>query len=150
MVKYSQSEKRAKPATYRMLIRPELIDTIYEQILHKMIVEKRYLDPTYTAARMAEELQTNVRYISATVSLRFGMNYSQLISGYRLRESLYMLSDRRNAKLTMAEVAQRCGFASRQTFYATFFKAYHKTPKEYQSEAMAKQAERMARKNKNK
>ena len=150
MAKYSESERKVKPAAYRMLIRAEVIDNIYEQILHKMIVEKRFLDHNYTAMRMAEELNTNVRYISATVSLRFGMNYSQLISGYRLREALYMLRDRRNIKLTMTEVAQRCGFASRQTFYATFFKAYHKTPKEYQSEAMAKQAGRTPRKSKSK
>ena len=150
MAKYSESERQMKPAAYRMLIRAEVIDNLYEQILHKMIVEKRYLEPNYTAMRMAEELNTNVRYISATVSLRFGMNYAQLISGYRLREALYVLRDRHNIKLNMSEVAQRCGFASRQTFYATFCKAYHKTPKEYQAEAVAKQAERTSRKNKDK
>lgn len=141
MAKYKSDRQRvAKPATYRMLIKGDVIDAIYEKILHKMIVEKRYLQPDCTATKLAKEIDTNPRYISAAVSLRFGMNFSQMVNGYRVREALYILGDRKNADLQMAEVAQRCGFASRQSLYSAFYRAYAKTPKEYQAQVMAKQA----------
>ena len=141
MAKYKSDQPRTvKPATYRMLISSDVIDGIYEKILHKMIVEKRYLQPTCTATALAKEIDPTPRHISAAVSLRFGMNFSQLINGYRVREALYMLADRQNADMQMAEVAARAGFASRQSFYSAFYRAYAKTPKQYQAEVRAKQA----------
>ncbi|MBQ7494157.1 MAG: AraC family transcriptional regulator [Bacteroidaceae bacterium] len=140
MAKYNYHEKKEKKAAYRTQVRPELIDEIYEQILRKMIVEKKYKDPTYTAQRLAEEIHTNTRYISAAVSLRFQMNYSELVCGYRIRDAISMLTDKRNRDLTMAEVAQTCGFANRQSFYAAFYRLQGKTPKEYQAEFFAKLA----------
>lgn len=140
MAKYNYREKKEKPATYRVQIRPEVIDEIYEQILRKMIVEKKYRDPNYTAKQLAEDIQTNTRYISATISLRFQMNYAELISTYRVRDALSMLQDKRNKELTMAEIAEACGFSNRQSFYAAFYHLQGKTPKQYQSEFLAKMA----------
>ena len=136
--KYNYHEKKEKVASYRTQVRPEVIDEIYEQILRKMIVEKKYRDPNYTAKRLAEEIQTNTRYISAAVSLRFQMNYAELVAGYRIRDAVSMLQDKRNKNLTMGEVATACGFANRQSFYAAFFHLQGKTPKQYQAEFLAK------------
>lgn len=138
MAKYNTHEKKEKAATYRTLISPAIIDEIYEQILRKMIVEKKYKDPTYTAKKLAEEIQTNTRYISAAVSLRFQMNYSELIAGYRIRDAISMLQDRRNRSLTMADIAVACGFATRQSFYAAFYRAQGKSPKQYQDDFFAR------------
>jgi len=138
MAKYNYHEKKEKAATYRSQIRPEIIDEIYEQILKKMIVEKKYKDPTYTAKKLAEEIQTNTRYISAAVSLRFQMNYAELVCGYRIRDAISMLTDKRNKQMTMAQVAEVCGFANRQSFYAAFYRLQGKTPKQYQAEFFAK------------
>jgi AraC-like DNA-binding protein len=134
MAKYNIREKKVKPATYRTAIKPEIIDSIYEQILRKMIVEKKYRDSTYTAKKLADEIQTNTRYISAAVSLRFQMNYAELVSGYRVREAISMMTDKRNRSLTMGEVAAACGFANRQSFYSAFYRLQGKTPKQYQDE----------------
>lgn len=134
MAKYNIREKKVKPATYRTAIKPEIIDSIYEQILRKMIVEKKYRDSTYTAKKLADEIQTNTRYISAAVSLRFQMNYAELVSGYRVREAISMMTDKRNRSLTMGEVATACGFANRQSFYSAFYRLQGKTPKQYQDE----------------
>ena len=138
MAKYNYHEKKEKAATYRSQIRPEIIDEIYEQILKKMIVEKKYKDPTYTAKKLAEEIQTNTRYISAAVSLRFQMNYAELVCDYRIRDAISMLTDKRNKQMTMAQVAEVCGFANRQSFYAAFYRLQGKTPKQYQAEFFAK------------
>ena len=91
MNKYNTREKKECPALYRTTIKAEVIDIICEQILRKMIVEKRYRDPSYNAQRLAEEIGTNPRYISAAVSLRFQCNFPELIAGYRLREAISMI-----------------------------------------------------------
>ena len=140
MAKYNYHEKKEKAATYRTQVKPEVIDEIYEQILRKMIVEKKYRDPNYTAKKLAEEIHTNTRYISAAVSLRFQMNYAELVASYRIRDAISMLQDKRNRSLTMGEIATACGFANRQSFYASFYHLQKKTPKQYQAEFFAKMA----------
>lgn len=138
MAKYNYQEKQEKPATYRTQIRSEVIDEIYEQILRKMIVEKKYRDPHYTAQQLADEIHTNSRYISAAVSLRFQMNYAELVASYRVRDAISMLQDKRNRRITMGEVAEACGFSTRQSFYAAFYRLQHKTPKQFQDEFFAR------------
>ena len=150
MTKYNIRPKKEKPANYRMAVSAEVINEIYEQLLRKMIVEKKYRDPHYTAARLAEEIGTNTRYISAAVSLRFQQTYSELINGYRVREAVAILTDRRYRGLTMAEIASMVGYANRQSFYAAFYRAYAKTPKEFQDNFYAKSLElRRSRKPRN-
>lgn len=139
MAKYNYHKKKEKVAAYRTQIKPEVIDGIYEQILKKMIVEKKYRDPSYTAKKLAEDIQTNTRYISAAVNHRFQMNYAELVCGYRIRDAVGMLTDKRNRNLTMAEVATACGFANRQSFYAAFYRLQGKTPKQYQADFFARQ-----------
>ena len=137
MAKYNIPEKGMKlpkPANYRFGINPEVIDTIYEQLLRKMIVEKKYRNPNYTAQVFAEEIGTNVRYVSAAVSLRFHKNYSQLINSYRVRHACLLIEDRRYAKWSMMRIATESGFAHRQTFYSAFYREMKLTPMEYREE----------------
>ena len=140
MAKYNYREKKEKPATYRVQVKTEVVDALYEQILRKMIVEKKYRDPAYNAKKLAEELQTNTRYISAAISLRFQMSYPELIASYRIRDAISILQDKRKKGMTMEEVATACGFANRQSFYAAFYHLQGKTPKQYQAEFLAKMA----------
>lgn len=150
MAKYNIRPKKEKPANYRMAVSADVINEIYEQLLRKMIVEKKYRYPHYTAARLAEEIGTNTRYISAAVSLRFQQTYSELINGYRVREAVAILTDRRYRGLTMAEIAAMVGYSNRQSFYAAFYRAYAKTPKEFQDNFYAKSLElRRSRKPRN-
>ncbi len=132
MAKYNlTTEKKIKDAAYRNLVRSELVDDLYEKILHKMVVEKKYRDPKYNAQMLAKELNTNSRYISAVVNLRFNMNYSCLVNEYRVRESQYLLVDKRYAHLTIQEISAMVGFANRQSFYASFYRILGITPHDY-------------------
>lgn len=135
-----------KEGTYRTLIRPELLDSIYEQILKKMIVEKRYREQDYTAGKLAAEIGTNTRYISATVNQRFGKNFASLIGGFRIREAVFMLTDRRYRNKTIGEIATECGFANRQSFYVAFNKIHGTTPARYREDYLARQAEKKRKK----
>lgn len=131
MGKYNLTEKKEKAATYRNLVRAELVDDLYERILHKLVVEKKYRDPEYSAKKLAEELNTNTRYISAVISLRFNQNYSCLVNEYRVKDAMYMLIDKRCASMTMEDISAEVGFANRQSFYAAFYRIHQCSPRQY-------------------
>ena len=95
MGKYNLTEKKEKNAAYRSLVRAELVDELYEKILKVFVVDKKYRDPSYSAKKLAEELNTNTRYISAVVNIRFHQNYSSLVNEYRIKDAQYLLTDKR-------------------------------------------------------
>lgn len=139
MGKYNLTEKKEKNAAYRSLVRAELVDELYEKILHIFVVQKKYKDPDYSAKKMAEELSSNTRYISAVVNIRFGQNYSSLVNEYRIKDAQYLLVDKRYMDKTMEEISAMVGFANRQSFYAAFYKLNGITPRSYRINHLAKE-----------
>lgn len=131
MGKYNLTEIKEKDATYRTLIRPELMDELYDKILNIIVVQKKYKDPEYSAKKMAIDLGTNTRYISAVVSVRFGKNYSTLVNEYRVEEAKYLLVDKRYVDANIEDIGTMVGFANRQSFYAAFYKFTGQTPRGY-------------------
>ena len=130
MGKYNLTEKKEKNAAYRSLVRAELVDELYEKILHIFVVQKKYKDPDYSAKKMAEELSTNIR---------FGQNYSSLVNEYRIKDAQYLLVDKRYMDKTMEEISAMVGFANRQSFYAAFYKLNGITPRSYRINHLAKE-----------
>ncbi len=131
MAKYNITEKKEKDASYRSLVRVEMVDQLYEKIIQKLIVEKKYRDPEYSAKKLADDLGTNTRYISAVISLRFSQNYSCLVNEYRIKDAMYMLINKQFADMNMEEVSEAVGFANRQSFYAAFFRLHGCSPRQY-------------------
>ena len=129
MGKYNLTEKKEKNAAYRSLVRAELVDELYEKILKVFVVDKKYRDPSYSAKKLAEELNTNTRYISAVVN------------EYRIKDAQYLLTDKRYMDKTMEEISAMVGFANRQSFYAAFYKILGVTPRGYRMEHLAKEKE---------
>ena len=133
MAKYNITERKKKEASYIGALSTSLVEEIYEKILLKFVVEKKYRDPEYTAAKLAEEIGCNARYISAVVHLRYRDNFSQLINDFRIKEAMYMITDKHFADLKMEDVAKATGFANRQCFYSAFFRKNGMTPLEYRA-----------------
>ena len=131
MAKYNITEKKEKKATYRSLVNPTLMDEMKEKILDIIVMQKKYKDKDYSAKKLAEDLGTNTRYISAVVNVRFHMNYTSFVNKFRIEEAMTILVDRRYQKLRMEEVSDMVGFANRQSFYASFYKLMNTTPREY-------------------
>ena len=134
MAKYNITERKKKEASYIGALSTSLVEEIYEKILLKFVVEKKYRDPEYTAAKLAEEIGCNARYISAVVHLRYRDNFSQLINDFRIKEAMYMITDKHFADLKMEDIAKATGFANRQCFYSAFFRKNGMTPLEYRAQ----------------
>ena len=139
MTKYNINEKQEKEAIYRSLVSPSLMDELKEKILNVIVMQKKYKDKDYSAKKLAEDLATNTRYISAVVNVRFHMNYTSFVNKYRIEEAMSILVDRRYHHLRIEEVSDMVGFANRQSFYASFFKLMGITPKEYRAQHLEKQ-----------
>ena len=131
MAKYNITEKKEKEAAYRGLVSPKLMDEMQEKIMNIVVMQKKYRDKDYSAKKLAEDLGTNTRYISAVVNVRFHMNYTSFVNKYRIDEAMTILVDRRYQDLRMEEVSDMVGFANRQSFYASFFKIMGMTPRDY-------------------
>jgi len=137
MAKYNISEKKEKDAAYRSLVSPDLMDELKEKILDLVVMQKKYKDKTYSAKKLAEDLGTNTRYVSAVVNVRFHMNYTSFVNKYRIEEAMSILLDKRYKDLRIEEVSDMVGFSNRQSFYASFYKLTGITPKEYKTQHVA-------------
>ena len=135
---YKIKEKAEKEASYRGLIRAELADELYDGILTIIVAQKKYRDSAYSAKKLAEDLKTNPRYLSAVINSRFGMNYSSLVNELRVRDAANMLTDKRYLDMTMEEIGIKAGFANRQSFYAAFFKEKGEAPHQYKKRHLSK------------
>ncbi len=137
MAKYNITEKKEKEAAYRTLVSPKLMDELKEKIIDIILVQKKFKDKEYSAKRLAEELGTNTRYISAVVNVRFHMNYTSFVNKFRVEEAMALLTDKRFIDLNMEEISDMVGFSNRQSFYASFFKFNGITPREYKMKHFA-------------
>ena len=131
MAKYNITERQEKDAVYRRLVNPLLMDELKERILEIILLQKKYRDKNYSARKLAEDLGTNTRYISAVVNVRFHTNYTSFINKFRIDEAMEMLSDKRYADLNMEDISELVGFSNRQSFYASFYKFVGITPRAY-------------------
>ena len=131
MAKYNITELKEKEAAYRSLVSPKLMDELKEKILDIILIQKKYKDKDYSAKKLAEDLGTNTRYISAVVNVRFHMNYTSFVNKFRIEEAMTLLVDKRYRDLNMEDISDMVGFANRQSFYASFFKINGITSREY-------------------
>ncbi len=138
MAKYNITEKKEKVAAYRALVSPKLMDELEEKINNIIIIQKKYKDKDYSAKRLAEDLGTNTRYVSAVVNVRFHTNYTSFVNYYRIQEAMSLLIDKRCQDLNMQDISDMVGFSNRQSFYAAFFKLNNMTPRDYKMEHAAK------------
>ena len=148
MAKYNITEKKEKEAAYRSLVSPRMMDEMQEKILQIIVMQKKYRDKDYSAKKLAEDLGTNTRYISAVVNVRFHMNYTSFVNKYRIDEAMTILVDKRYQDLRMEEVSDMVGFVNRQSFYASFYRVVGITPREYRLQHLKQHPSMMAKRTK--
>ena len=141
MAKYNYTPKREKVARYQTLLSDKLKDSLYEGILRIIVAEGKYKDKTYNTRRLAADLNTNARYISAVCATRLHKNYSEFVNVFRVNEAMSLLSDRRYTKMTIEDISDMAGFNTRQSLYANFYHRMGMTPCEYRKAQAKKKKE---------
>ena len=150
MAKYNITEKKEKKAAYRMLVSAPLMDELKEKILNIILIEKKFKDKNYSAKRLAEDLGTNTRYVSAVVNVKFHMNYTSFVNKYRIEEAMAMLIDQRYQDLSMEEISDMVGFSNRQSFYASCYRITGTTPRDFKQSHYAQHPELLEKSKKRK
>ena len=146
MAKYNIRELKVLEAGYRSLVNPRVMDQMQEQIMNIIVMQKKYRDKDYSAKKLAEDLGTLSRNISAVVNVRFHMNYSQFVNKHRIDEAMSILVDKRYQDLNVAEIGDMVGFTNRQSFYTSFYRFNGITPRQYRLDNLKKHPSMAARK----
>jgi len=123
--------KEDKEAVYRKLVNPKVMDELKEKILQELVVKKKYKDRRYTARQLATDIDTNTRYLSAAIRVKFHTTYTSLVNKYRVEDAISALTDSRYEDLSIEEIGEMVGFAHRQSFHTAFLKFTGITPKAY-------------------
>lgn len=131
MAKYNIREKKEHVAKYRSMINPELMDALKEKIFQIIVIGGKYKDKDYSARQLAADLQTNTRYISAVINVKFHTNYPGFVNRFRIDEAMALLVDKRYLTYSMEQISDMVGFANRQSFYSSFYRVTGKSPKVY-------------------
>ena len=139
MVKYNINNKDKKEAAYRSLVNPKQMNGLKVKIVNILLKKKKYRDKDYSAKRLAEDLKTNSRYVSAAVNVCFNMNYTSLVNKYRIEKAKVLLSDKKCRNLRMEEISDMGGFSNRQSFYASFYRFTGMTPRQYKMDCINKE-----------
>lgn len=116
-------------------VAPDKADSVYDRIQHQLDDLHVWRDPQMTRERFADLVECNRTYFSEIIRQKTGMNYSQLITSYRIDEAIRMLSDT-TLKLTMKEIAEQLGFASVYTFHSSFRQRTGMSPGAYRKTAV--------------
>lgn len=88
-----------------------------QQLEEFMISSKPYLKTDLKITDLAESLNTNRNHLSSLINTTYGMNFSQFINRYRLRELDALRSDREYISLSNIELIQKAGFGSYHAYY---------------------------------
>lgn len=122
---------------YSRRINREKLKEIKKGIHNYIIAGKRYRQTSYTAKKLAEDIGTNTRYLSAAIRQHYNCNFAELVNKLRIEEAKVMLADA-ECTLTIDDIAFSCGFGNRQTFYTSFDKYVGMFPKEYRKNSNVK------------
>jgi len=122
-------ENKAKPIAIR-----QKNDHI-EQVENILIREKRFLDPTITLDKIADELNLSKSHLSRLINTELDMSFPDLLNSLRVEEAKLYLTNPEFANYTLIAIGLEAGFNSKTTFNNTFKKITGKTPSEFKNSA---------------
>lgn len=94
-------------------------------ILYNLEIKQVFLDSELSLKKFSVMIDTNQTYLSNVVNKYFNCNLKELLNTYRVEYAKELLHA---GKCSLEELPQRCGFASRSAFYASFSKIVGMSP----------------------
>lgn len=104
------------------------------QIQRLIEEEKIYNRKNLTQPYLADIMKTNVHYLSTFFAQYYKTTYSDYFNELRVREACKLILDDEQRKLSIDQVSDMVGFASRSTFYPVFKKFTGITPAVFQKD----------------
>ena len=92
--------------------------------------QQMYLTPGLKITDVAEALDTNRTYISASINRQIGTSFSDYVNGFRVRHAQALLR-RKDPELTLTQIGIQSGFSGDTSFFRNFKKVTGQTPSEW-------------------
>jgi AraC-type DNA-binding domain-containing proteins len=103
---------------------------LYARVVTLMEQKRPFLDGNFGLDDLASAVYTNRGYLSRTINILSGRNFSQFVNYFRVRYGSELI--RKDPTLRLISVAQMCGFHSTPSFNAAFKVNMGETPSAYQ------------------
>lgn len=112
-------------------------DQYKQEIEQWFETERPYLNEDFRLNNVVDRFPLNRSYISRIFNEGYGKSFSIVVRDYRLREGERLLNE--EPAMTVAQVAERCGFSSSSSFIRAFSSTHDGvTPKQYRDKRIAK------------
>lgn len=99
------------------------------KLLHRMLL---FVDENFqndcTLKHVAKHLRYDYPYLSKLFVQMTGMTFTEYLNNYRIYQACYLL---KNGSLSIAEIANLCGYNQLRTFHRNFKEIIGKSPREY-------------------
>ncbi|MFV0331006.1 MAG: helix-turn-helix domain-containing protein [Dysgonomonas sp.] len=109
----------------------ERYEALYNEILNYFSEKKPYCNPEFSIVQLAEDLNSNVKYISRAIRLKENVNFSVFLNIYRINLIKEMIAKDYHNKYTIGYIYLSAGFRHQSTFNKVFKEIEGITPSEY-------------------
>lgn len=103
-------------------LKEERIGELAKDIEELMDGEKIYCEPEFSLDMLSDRVGVNSKYVSQTINMAFGKNFSNYVNDYRVRLACERLEDDAYSHYTVAAVGESVGFKSQSSFTSVFRK----------------------------
>ncbi|MBV9458477.1 MAG: AraC family transcriptional regulator [Bradyrhizobium sp.] len=90
-------------------------------------IRKDFADPAFSIQRVAARIGVSPNYVQKLLA-ESGLSFSERVLELRLQKALSMLTDRRNDRLKVSDIALACGFNEVSYFNRCFRRRFGETP----------------------
>ena len=131
IISQQQANSQKKPGVNNSTLSPELIRQVIAALTKAMEINKEFLNPNLSLAILAENTGFAQKTISAVLNQHLHKSFNEFINRYRVDEFKERIQLPEANNLTIAGIAQGCGFNSQATFQRTFKELVGKSPSEF-------------------
>ncbi|TGL64866.1 helix-turn-helix domain-containing protein [Leptospira sarikeiensis] len=117
----------------RSLLQGMDIQTLRENLLQAMQIEKLYKDEDLSLASLADELGLSSHQLSELINQEMGKNFSAFVNEYRIKEACILLSQKKDSSIL--DIAYEVGFRSKTSFHRAFQKEVGVPPSEFREKS---------------
>ncbi len=101
---------------------------LFKLIQDKVLAQDLYLDPNLNLAKLARKVGTPTRQVSRQINQKTGLNVSQYINGFRIRQACELLSQ---TDKPVTQIMYDAGFQTKSNFNREFLRLTKLSPSQW-------------------
>lgn len=126
--------KRPQRKYKKSALTQEVSTSIYDDLMVKMKSEKLFKESNLSLPGLSKSIDSPPHHVSQVINEKFGMNYFNFISMFRIEEAKSLISEAENHEMNISQIAYEIGFNSISTFNAAFKKFTDMSPAEFKKQ----------------